>query len=148
MSAGNCHNVFADVLGGRKLGLHIYLTAEESYHGFMKGTKQNIVSCGESGAGKTFTVRQMRKYLDIVARSFRQHASLLLVVFGSAFACWMRFQRCMECLDQFCRLHQHSFACEQIFPLFVLDAPSESFDFSRTFHFHRFIINDWFLVFA
>uniref|UniRef100_A0A7S1A0D6 Myosin motor domain-containing protein n=1 Tax=Noctiluca scintillans TaxID=2966 RepID=A0A7S1A0D6_NOCSC len=68
---GKGHNVFADVLGGRKLGPHIYLTAEESYRGLMKGTNQSIVICGESGAGKTFTVRQMLKYLCTVAKSFR-----------------------------------------------------------------------------
>merc|ERR1712136_222579 len=41
------------------------------YRGLLKGTNQNIEICGESGAGKTFTVRQMLKYLCTVAKSFR-----------------------------------------------------------------------------
>ena len=126
VSAGNGPNVFADVLGGRKLRPHIDLTAEASYCGLMIGTNRSIVICGESG-------RQMLKYLCTVAKSFRQCVSLLFLMFGSVCACWMRFRRCKElispcfvCIST--RLHSN------IVSHFVLDAPSATMDSSHTSH--------------
>ena len=66
--------VAADMVNSRKLGPHIYLTAENSYRGLWKNKNQSIVICGESGAGKTWTVRMMLNFLCQVAQGSRASA--------------------------------------------------------------------------